>query len=208
MAEQGWIKLGRGITAHWIWDRPLYLKWWLDMVMMAGWGQRRQVISGRLVTIGRGQFVASLSYLSQRWEYRRETASGEGKMMCPSERTVLKFLRLLEEEGMIKREPRNGVLVTAIITICDYDKYSTISENSDSDSDRGAFGGALRASDSGVGGGPGGGIDREGEGDPGGDAGHGRGSGRGSESAQQKKNIKKVKKEKEEYNTHPPWARN
>lgn len=34
MAE-GWVKLHRSITENWIWENPQYLKWWLDLILMA-----------------------------------------------------------------------------------------------------------------------------------------------------------------------------
>ena len=31
----GWIKIYQTIREHWIWERPRYLKWWLDLLMLA-----------------------------------------------------------------------------------------------------------------------------------------------------------------------------
>jgi DNA-binding Lrp family transcriptional regulator len=55
----------------------------------------------------RGQIIASISFLSERW----------GK----SHPTIIKFLRLLEGEDMIKRS--TIYRQTSILTICNYEKY-------------------------------------------------------------------------------------
>ncbi len=123
--EQGWIKLSRKIRGHWLWERPTYLKWWLDLLMLAEWQPRRRLIGSRLVTLKRGQLVASVNYLCERWMYHANENRSTSRMIRPSEVTILKFLRLLEGDGMIIREPRKMHEGTTLITICNYETYNT-----------------------------------------------------------------------------------
>lgn len=73
---------------------------------MANWEQKKVVVGNTIVTVERGQMVASNSFLMERWG------------VCTH--TVRNFLRLLEADGMITQTtyPKYN-----IITICNYDKY-------------------------------------------------------------------------------------
>ena len=103
----GWIKLNRKITEHWLWQDAERLKWWLDLLFLAAWEEKKILHDSHLLVLRKGQMVASISFLSERW----------GK----SNPTIIKFLKLLEEEGMIYRQTLYRQ--TPIITICNYEKY-------------------------------------------------------------------------------------
>ena len=109
----GWIKINRKIIEHWLWQDAERLKWWLDLLFMASWEERKTTHDAHLITLQRGQMVASIGYLKDRW----------GK----NHQTILKFLKTLETEGMITRK----VLYrqTAIITICNYESYQAPDSN-------------------------------------------------------------------------------
>lgn len=131
----GWIKIYQSIREHWIWERPLYLKWWLDLLMLAEWKDRKQPIGGKVVVIKRGQMVASLRYLCERWAYRKDEEQVHSPLIKPQQKTVQKFLRLLESDGMIERDIETLPNHTALITICNYDSYQLNQGNSDSTHD-------------------------------------------------------------------------
>lgn len=103
----GWIKINRSIGNHWLWQDAERLKWWLDLLLMASWGEKQVLHDSHLTTLQRGQMIASISFLSDRW----------GK----SKPTIIRFLRLLEEEGMIKRSTLYRQ--TSILTVCNYERY-------------------------------------------------------------------------------------
>ncbi len=103
----GWIKISREIASHWLWQDADRLKWWLDLLFLAAWEDKQVLHDSHLFVLRRGQIIASISFLSERW----------GK----SRPTIIKFLRLLEEEGMIKRS--TVYRQTSILTICNYEKY-------------------------------------------------------------------------------------
>lgn len=104
---QGWIKISRNISYHWLWQDAERLRWWLDLLIMASWEDKEVIHDSHLFTLRRGQMIASVAFLSKRWKRNRQT--------------IIRYLTLIENEDMIKRE----VLYrqTSIITICNYDIY-------------------------------------------------------------------------------------
>lgn len=106
--EGGWIRLHRQLENHWIAENNDYFHWWVDMLWMAAF----QDIERDGVKIKRGQFEASVSFLTKRWSINRKTLD---------RKTVINFLKRLENEQMITRIVTDGK--KAIITICNYDKY-------------------------------------------------------------------------------------
>lgn len=121
----GWIKISREIASHWLWQDAERLKWWLDLLFLAAWEDKQVLHDSHLFVLRRGQIIVSISFLSERW----------GK----SHPTIIKFLRLLEGEDMIKRS--TIYRQTSILTICNYEKYqcnddSTLNTQIDSIVDR------------------------------------------------------------------------
>lgn len=111
--------------------------------MLAEWKDRKRPIGGRMYVIKRGQMMASLRYLCERWAYRKDEEQENSPLIKPQQKTVQKFLRLLESDGMIERDTNILPNHTALITICNYDSYqlnqgtpdSTLDSTLDSTSD-------------------------------------------------------------------------
>lgn len=61
----GWIKINRKIIEHWLWQDAERLKWWLDLLFMASWEERKTTHDAHLITLQRGQMVASIGYLKR-----------------------------------------------------------------------------------------------------------------------------------------------
>ena len=110
----GWIKISREIEDHWLWQDAERLTWWIDMLFLASWEDKKVIEDTHLITIKKGQFIASVAFLCKRW----------GK----SNKTIIKYLKLLEEDEMICREVLHRQ--TPIITICNYEKYQCNDDNS------------------------------------------------------------------------------
>ena len=130
--NNGWIKIHRSITKHWIWENADYLRWWLDLLLYAEYEDKKRLTSrSKLVQVKRGQVLVSIRGLKRRWA-RQDKAEN---IIAPSVHTVLRFLRLLEEDGMITRTL--GEHQTSLITICNYASYQATS-NADSNADSNA----------------------------------------------------------------------
>ena len=102
----GWIKIYRDITKHWIFQDAEKFKWWIDLILLANFEDKKTLVGERLIELKKGQLVISLSFLSKRW--------GKAKG------TILKFIELLESDRMIDRYTDRKV---TILTICNYDSY-------------------------------------------------------------------------------------
>ncbi|WOA37346.1 DnaD domain protein [Enterococcus faecalis] len=112
MAIGGWIKLYRTIQDHWIWENPQYLKWWLDLILMANHQDRKILFDGELKTVKVGERITSEKKLSERWKVSRNT--------------VRKFLDLLVKDDMIElsRSRQNGTWYK----VSNYAEYQSFSE--------------------------------------------------------------------------------
>lgn len=108
--SNGWIKISRDISNHWLWSDCRRFQWWIDLLLLASWEDRKVMDDGHLFTLKRGQIIASISFLSGRWGV--------------SAPTIIKYLKVLEKEKMIERI----VLYrqTSILTICNYERYQSI----------------------------------------------------------------------------------
>lgn len=123
----GWIKLNRSIADHWLWQNPLKLKWWLDLLMMAAYKpQKRLVGAATLVTLQRGQLIASVRFLQQRWHYSLDPDDPRCGTVAPSPKRIVRFLRLLEQEGLISRTTIAGTKGDTVISIVNYDDYQQL----------------------------------------------------------------------------------
>ena len=115
---EGWICLHRSLISHWVWQDPLTLKAWIDLLMMANIKDSKALINGKLTTIKRGQCMASIRQLSIRWECSREKAK--------------KILLNFESYNMIVLDKIIGQKndkVRPLITISNYKAFQDIYED-------------------------------------------------------------------------------
>jgi DNA-binding transcriptional regulator YhcF (GntR family) len=112
IVPEGWISLHRSIQDHWVWGNPKYLKWWLDLILMANFKENKIIVNGELKTIGIGERLTSEQKLADRWDVSRNT--------------VRKFLNLLKKDGMISVQKSRQSGTT--YKIDNYGLYQGISE--------------------------------------------------------------------------------
>ena len=111
MSEIGYIKLHRQIQDCWIWDSGKFDKRsaWIDLLMLANHRDKKFMFNGKPVVITRGQFMTSIRKLADRWEW--------------STSTVFSFLKILEDDNMIKKESDNH---RTLLTIINYEVYQGV----------------------------------------------------------------------------------
>jgi hypothetical protein len=102
----GWIKIHRQLSDHWIWSKPEYLKWWIDILMSANIESKRVLIKGQLLEVNRGEVIYSYETWANRWKINKSK--------------VLRFLKMLEKDSMIVLKSET---ITTRLTICKYDTY-------------------------------------------------------------------------------------
>lgn len=144
--EDGFLKLSRRFFSNAMWNEARTFsscEAWLDLMQSAGFDAtpRMESIGGREISYSRGQYPASIRFLSKRWQW--------------SEKRVRCFLNHLKKNGEIDVDNTQGM---NIITICHYDEYwvkgttrgttkgtANEQENSELDSNRAQLGAQPRA---------------------------------------------------------------
>ena len=112
MKEKGYIRLNRGFFEHTFWQEDLEYhrrEAWLDLIQLARFEAREELIQGKLIEVRRGELPASRRYLEKRWKW--------------SGNRVVTFLKMLERSGMIKQRKNQG---QTIIILYKYDDYNDL----------------------------------------------------------------------------------
>jgi len=108
--ENGWIKLDRGIVKHWLFADANHLKIWVYLLASANYAPSRALVGGELVTVERGDVLASLSRIA--------TDCGV------SVKVVRTFLAHAEKDEMISTKNRTKWGTRgAHLSICKYNDY-------------------------------------------------------------------------------------
>lgn len=111
--KEGWIKTYRKIQDCWIWlDKEPFDKRsaWIDLLLTANHSDKKILFNGELMTVERGQILTSVRQLSSKWKWSNDK--------------VLRFLRLIESDGMIKKQSDN---FRTLLTIENYEVYQDVS---------------------------------------------------------------------------------
>ena len=115
----GWIKLHRKIRGHCLFreKRPFsHFEAWIDLLLRAQYEPTKQLMNGKIMTIGRGQLLTSQVELAAQWHRHREW--------------VKKTLLLLKSDFAIDFETSRGSGIGfTLITIRNYDLYQNQSDN-------------------------------------------------------------------------------
>lgn len=100
----GWISVYRSIRDHWIWkkDRVFdYTHAWIDLILSANFEDKKVLVNGTLTKVKRGQLRTSSRRLAVQWGWSKDK--------------VLRFLDVLQSDGMVKVEhTKNETLVTIV----------------------------------------------------------------------------------------------
>lgn len=111
--EKGFIMLSRKLFSHRIWKASRTFsecEAWIDLIQSARFEATVTIerIGGRDITYGRGQYPASINFLSKKWGWK-------------SDKRVRNFLDMLKKESMISTDASQGM---NIITLCNFDTYN------------------------------------------------------------------------------------
>lgn len=113
---KGWIKLYRSIEDHWLWDEPFnYQSAWIDLLILVNHEPNKVKISNEIIEIKPGQRWTSIRKLGLRWKWKEEK--------------VLKFLKLLESDGMIYKESNSKGTLLTIVNYEDFQSSDNTSGN-------------------------------------------------------------------------------
>ncbi len=117
---EGWIKLYRNIVDDELYFSERFDKThaWIDLLLLAGWGNRSFVKRGIVVEVGPGDVAISLRDLADRWQW--------------SVNTVRAFLDLLVLIHRIEIRKSN---IINVITILNWSKYQPVDTQTDTQVD-------------------------------------------------------------------------
>lgn len=110
----GFVALHREAFSHPVLKDPARFRAWFWIVAHAAWKPTKHDARGHTITVDRGQLCAGREYLAKEWGW------------SPS--AVERFLTRLETEQMIER--KTGQMKT-VITICNYDKYQDVPDETE-----------------------------------------------------------------------------
>ena len=105
----GWIKLHRKLQDCWIWlEKEPFDKRsaWVDLILTANHSDKKILFNGELITVKRGQILTSIRKLAERWKWSYDKTS--------------RFLKLIESDGMLRKESDN---CRTLLTIENYEVY-------------------------------------------------------------------------------------
>ena len=101
---KGWIKLHRQLLDCWIWrDLEPFDKRsaWVDLLLAANHADKKVQYKGEIFIVQKGQMITSVRKLSGRWHW--------------STNRVYRYLKLLEQDGMIEKiSDRNRTVLTIV----------------------------------------------------------------------------------------------
>lgn len=104
----GYIKLYRGLTDNPLWTSEPFTagQAWIDLLLAANFKATTIYVRKVKFRLDRGQLAWSQVTMAKRWQWSRNK--------------VARFIKDLEEEGMIEHQ---GGHLTTVTTICNYSKY-------------------------------------------------------------------------------------
>lgn len=105
----GYFQVQRRFFSHWLWkdDRVFSrAEAFLDLLQLAAFTHSKKVVGSDLIKLAPGEIVASERFLAGRWKW--------------STTKVRAYLTLLEADGMVTKEKKQG---TTVLNLLNYDKY-------------------------------------------------------------------------------------
>lgn len=110
----GFLRLSRKFFEHSFWtEEHTFTKAeaWLDIIASARFESEPEkvVVGMKMIKINRGELRASIRFLARRWLWSKDKVS--------------RFIKLLEDDTMIKRETRHGETVMIVLN---YNKFNPV----------------------------------------------------------------------------------
>lgn len=111
MANEGWVKIYRSLSEHWLWEDKPFSKGqaWIDLLLLVNHSEKKALIDGRLETVSTGQTITSTRKLCDRWGW--------------SNTKVRNFLKLLENESMISIKNDSKKTVINVVNYSVYQEH-------------------------------------------------------------------------------------
>ena len=109
--DNSFIKLYRKIQDNWIWDNPLYLKCWIDMLMRASIKPSSMLLNNQIIEVNRGEIVFSQRNFAKRNNMTRQR--------------LRTFLKKLEKTNMIRLKSNPDVTHIIIVSYSTHNDFKS-----------------------------------------------------------------------------------
>ena len=111
MANEGWVKIYRSLSEHWLWEDKPFSKGqaWIDLLLLVNHSEKKALIDGRLEIVSTGQTITSTRKLCDRWGWSNTKARN--------------FLKLLENESMISIKNDSKKTVINVVNYSVYQEH-------------------------------------------------------------------------------------
>lgn len=122
MKDKGFVLIHRKIRECVIWDsdEPFDRRSaWLELIMRCNHSDKEILFDGKPIVVKRGQFITSVRKLAEIWRWDKDK--------------TLKYLRLLEQCGMIHKVSDSRKTLITLVNFDDYQSFTI--DNADSVSD-------------------------------------------------------------------------
>src|SRR5690554_3919120 len=96
MSGKGWVSIHRKLQNHWLWKERPFTKGqaWVDILLFVNHKPGKVFFNNEIVEVNTGEKITSEVKLAEKWGWSRTK--------------VRTFLRLLEQDNMIKNIKENG----------------------------------------------------------------------------------------------------
>lgn len=112
--NKGYVKLYRKVTSSFVWTDPYMYKLWNLCLMKASHEGRRFLFNGQEVTLSSGQFVTGREAIA------KEFNEGAASVHVVVSRTIWRWLKRFEKEGMLSITSSTKFSVISITNWSDY----------------------------------------------------------------------------------------
>ena len=109
--DNSFIKLYRKIQDNWIWDNPLYLKCWIDMLMRASIKPSSMLLNNQIIEVNRGEIVFSQRNFAKRNNMTRQQ--------------LRTFLKKLAKSKMIEVKSNPDITHAVIVEYSTYNDFKS-----------------------------------------------------------------------------------
>jgi hypothetical protein len=121
---QGWIKVHRKVTEHWLYSAEPYDKFhaWMDLLLLCNRSPAKMMIDGKLMDVDSGELVTSIRFLCDRWKW--------------SNTKVKRYLDTLQADGMLSVKSDSKKTRLRVLHYAKYQAYGNAKNDTETTQER------------------------------------------------------------------------
>lgn len=121
---QGWIKVHRKVTEHWLYSAEPYDKFhaWMDLLLLCNRSPAKMMIDGKLMDVDSGELITSIRFLCDRWKW--------------SNTKVKRYLETLQADGMLSVKSDSKKTRLRVLHYAKYQAYANAKNDTETTQER------------------------------------------------------------------------